>query len=62
MRIIRLTELSKMLSVSKTTIWRWRQSGVLPEPFELGPKVVGWDIRTIEEWIESAKSGTAGSF
>ena len=55
MRIIRLTELSEMLSVSKTTIWRWRQSGVLPEPFELGPKVVAWDLRTIEEWVEAAK-------
>jgi prophage regulatory protein len=55
MKIIRLKELSEMLCVSKSTIYRWRKQKLIPKPIELGPNIIGWDMRVIEEWLESIK-------
>lgn len=54
-RIVRTAELSKILSVSKSTIWRWRQSGAFPHPISMGPKLVGWTSTVIDSWINSKK-------
>ncbi|MNY36962.1 Prophage CP4-57 regulatory protein (AlpA) [compost metagenome] len=53
--IIRPTQLAEELGVSTTTLWRWRQQGVLPQPISLGPRLVGWDRSVINRWLESQK-------
>lgn len=50
--IIRPAELSKMLSVSSSTLWRWEVSGQLPEKIKLGGRAVGWRYSDIERWLE----------
>jgi prophage regulatory protein len=55
MKIIRTKELSEMLSISRSTICRLRRKGAFPEPIQLGPKIVGWELSSIEEWLESLK-------
>lgn len=49
--IIRPSELSEMLSVSKTTLWRWENDGQLPSRIKVAKRAVGWRYRVIEEWL-----------
>lgn len=56
MKVIRLNELVEVLGVSKTTIWRWRQSNEgFPQPVLMGPKLIGWDKEEIESWLNNSK-------
>ncbi len=54
-RIIRFEELSKIVGVSRVTIWRWEQEGKFPLRISLGPGSVGWRKSEIDEWIRSKK-------
>lgn len=56
-RIIRLAELTEILGVSPSTVWRWRKSGVFPKPVSLGPKLVGWPSGIVSEWINGSNGG-----
>ena len=58
MRFIRLSELTKITGLSKSTIERLRAAGDFPEPFSLGPRSVAWKSTDIEEWIESRQPVT----
>jgi len=53
--IIRPKELSKLLSVSKPTLWRMEQRGDLPKRVSISERAVGWLKSDIEEWLESKK-------
>ncbi|EHH1282630.1 AlpA family phage regulatory protein [Vibrio parahaemolyticus] len=55
--IIRQNELIKQLGISKSTLWRWRQAGFIPEPLNLGPRVIAWESYVINEWLESKRYG-----
>jgi prophage regulatory protein len=50
-QLLRATELSNVLGISKSTLWRWRKSGVFPHPIPLGPRMVGWRRQDIDEWL-----------
>jgi len=49
--IIRPTELAEMLSVSKTTLWRWEQNQQLPARINLSGRSVGWRYGDIANWL-----------
>lgn len=51
--IIRYGELAEELGVSKSTIWRWRRSGEMPAPMNLGPRFIAWERVVIEDWLKS---------
>lgn len=51
--LLRVRDLTKLLGVSRVTIWSWRRAGHFPEPIQLGPNVVAWSEVTIAEWIAS---------
>lgn len=53
MKILRIKEISELLSLSKSTIWRLRREGDFPEPLKLGPRSVGWYESDVTEWIKS---------
>lgn len=50
--LLNAVEVGKKLGVSKTTIWRWRDSGALPSPLRVGG-CVRWREVVIEEWIKA---------
>jgi predicted DNA-binding transcriptional regulator AlpA len=54
-QIIRLDELSKLLCISKPTLWRWRRDSSIgfPFPILLGSRLVGWRLIEIEKWLDS---------
>lgn len=55
--IIRPAALATELGVSTTTLWRWRHQGILPQPINLGPRLVGWERAKINDWVQSQKFG-----
>ena len=57
-KIIRYSELAKELGVSKSTIWRWRNSGRFPRPLNLGPRIVGWRTSDIQDWLNNENQMT----
>ncbi|MCC5913384.1 MAG: AlpA family phage regulatory protein [Balneolaceae bacterium] len=50
-KIIRPAELAKLLSVSRSTIWRMVQNGELPPCRKVSNRCVGWIESDIMEWV-----------
>jgi len=46
--VLRIADVMEMLSISKTTAWRWTRDGVLPKPLYIGNRVFGWRKSIIE--------------
>lgn len=57
LRLIRTNRLAKLLDVDQSTIWRWRQTGVLPEPIQIGG-VRGWLQPQLEELLAKSQPKT----
>ena len=50
-------EVARMLNISPSTVTRWsKPNSNFPEPFPLGPNKVVWDVREIENYINSKKN------
>ena len=47
-RIYRTHRLAELLDVDPSTIWKWRQSGVLPQPVQIGG-IHGWTEDQLQE-------------
>ena len=54
-RLINASDVARMLSISKTTLWRLPASGRLPRPLRIGGSV-RWRITDIRAWIEDGRS------
>ena len=50
--LITVTELSEILSLSPSTIWRMDSKGELPEPLRLN-RTVRWRADEIQLWIDA---------
>jgi predicted DNA-binding transcriptional regulator AlpA len=50
---VRVGDLVTLLKVSRTTIWAWRRTGLLPPPERLGPNTIRWPVEVIEQWRAS---------
>jgi prophage regulatory protein len=51
-KLIRAKELCQLLSINKSTLWRWRQTQNFPKPIVLGANTVAWKLSTIDAWIK----------
>lgn len=52
-RIIRLKDVVKQVGLSASTISRLRESNDFPKPVKLTPRIIGWKLTEINEWLES---------
>ena len=48
-------QVSKILGVSCSTVYRWAKEGHLISPFQLGPNSTVWDEAELYKWIEIRK-------
>lgn len=56
-RVVRLSGLSRLLDVSKSTIHRLRRDdSEFPQPILISKQAVGFDLAEIEAWIETRKA------
>ena len=52
-KFVRVAGLSQMLSVSRSTIWRWvNTKHDFPQPVRLTKGVTVWSVEEINNWIE----------
>lgn len=49
----RVKEVSRLLGVSNSTIWRWVKLGIFPKPKKIGLRVAVWGKDQIEAFIQS---------
>lgn len=52
-RIIRTTEVLKIVQFSRSTLWRKVKKGKFPAPVELGHNSTGYFEHEIQEWLNS---------
>jgi len=59
--IYRPTELARMLSVGRTTLYQWERECRLPRRINLAPGVAGWLVSDIQAWLESKAANVEGA-
>ncbi|WP_424426674.1 helix-turn-helix transcriptional regulator [Poseidonibacter sp.] len=52
-QLLRIKDLVTLLSVSESTVRRYVQSGILPKPRKLSPRVVVWKYSDIKDSVDS---------
>ena len=51
MRLIKIKEVIKMISLSRATIYKYMADDSFPKPVSLGTKAVAWVEDEVENWI-----------
>lgn len=51
-KFLRQKDVAQILGISTTTLWRYRNAGIISQPIRLSDQVVGWRASTIEAWLE----------
>lgn len=51
-QVLRIPQVTGIVGVSTSTIWRWVSEGIFPEPVRIGPNSVGWEASTVNDWVE----------
>lgn len=47
----RLPLVCKRVGVTKSTLYRWMESGQFPAPVKIGERAVAWDSRAVDQWM-----------
>jgi len=58
-RYFRVRDLTERYGVSRSTIWNWRRTRLLPEPLRIGLNTIVWPPEAIEEF-EARRVQTGG--
>lgn len=51
--LVRLSEVCRLLGISRSTIYKRLSDGTFPQPVRLGPRTVRWRIEAIDSWRDS---------
>jgi prophage regulatory protein len=52
-QLLRITEVSRVTSLAKSTINLWVAQGKFPRPLTLSPTIKVWRSQSLIDWIES---------
>lgn len=50
-QILRVADLEAQLGLSRTTIWRMRRDGEIPQPIRISANTIGWPDHVIDQWL-----------
>ena len=56
LQLLTVTDVCKLLRISKPTLWRLRRSGNFPEPTTVTERIFGWRRWEIDAWLASRPS------
>jgi prophage regulatory protein len=51
-RVIRMKEICYLVGISRATIYLMIEENNFPKPLKIGKRAIGWEYKTIIEWIE----------
>jgi prophage regulatory protein len=57
LQFYRVNELTKILSVSRASIYNWLNKGTFPKPIKISDSVTVWRSTDIESWIKGREEG-----
>ena len=60
-QILRVADLQAQLGLSRTTIWRLRRAGEIPQTIRISPNAVGWPAHVIAEWLAQRPPACGGT-
>ena len=52
-RLLRLAELTAILGISRSTVYRYLAAGRLPQPIHLSSRCIAWKASTISAWMDA---------
>jgi predicted DNA-binding transcriptional regulator AlpA len=58
LQYLRISDVCRLLRISKPTLWRLRQSSDFPAPTHLSDRVIGWSRDEIQKWIAARRRRT----
>jgi predicted DNA-binding transcriptional regulator AlpA len=61
LRILRPAAAAKKLGISKTTLYRWEESGVIPSRIKLSAHAVGWHETALDDFLRSRPAAREAS-
>jgi prophage regulatory protein len=50
-RLIRFHEVSQLVGLSRSTVWRLERQGAFPSRRQIASRAVGWMAEEIQQWI-----------
>ena len=53
MEVLRIKDIMELLSVSRSTVWRWSKQRDFPSKIQLGGNTVGWFQKDLFAWLGS---------
>ncbi len=51
--LLALRELCELLSISRSSIYKWLSEGDFPQPIRIGGRSIRWRVEDIEAWKDS---------
>lgn len=55
-KLIRLSELAKLIGLSKSTIWRLIRAGRFPRAKRIAPNSVAWLESDVSDWVRDPEA------
>jgi prophage regulatory protein len=52
-QLLRITEVSSLTTIAKSTINLWVVQGKFPKPITLSPTIKVWKLQSLRDWIDS---------
>ncbi|WP_258577645.1 helix-turn-helix transcriptional regulator [Nitrosomonas supralitoralis] len=52
-QLVSLKRATRMVSVSRSSIYRWIHAGTFPTPVRIGERGIAFKLSELEKWIES---------
>lgn len=59
-QLLREKEVCKLISISRTTLWRWHNWGDFPRPIHLGANTVRWRSADVIKWLHKRVEESIG--
>ncbi|MEP1200751.1 helix-turn-helix transcriptional regulator [Tateyamaria sp.] len=51
-KILRRDQVLEITGLAKSTLYRMVQEGRFPAPVKMGPRISGWRMSAIQQWID----------
>ncbi len=49
-QFIRLTDLTKRIGISRSSVWNFTKNGTFPSPIKLSPNCTAWVTAEVDQW------------
>jgi prophage regulatory protein len=59
--LLKLSEVCKLLSVGRSTIYEWINQDGFPQPVRMGGRSVRWESEEVQQWRRALARGVASS-